>query len=75
MESSSARWRSSTRALRSALAEAATPTELFILRREAFEELAARNHAIAREIYEQLALAIAQRLRSADAELRAVEER
>ena len=60
---------------RSAIAEAATPTELFVLTREAFERLARRNHAIARDLYEELALALAQRLRSADAEVRALEER
>jgi SulP family sulfate permease len=63
------------RGVRSALAEAATPTELFVLPRDAFEELANRNQAIARDLYEELALAIAQRLRSADVELRALEER
>jgi SulP family sulfate permease len=60
---------------RSALAEAATPTELFVLTREAFEGLAGRNPAIARDLYEELSLALAQRLRSADAEVRALEER
>ncbi|HEU5161512.1 MAG TPA: SulP family inorganic anion transporter [Thermoanaerobaculia bacterium] len=60
---------------RSAIAEAATPTELFVLTRDAFESLAHRNHQIARDLYEELALALAQRLRSADAEVRALEER
>ncbi|HEY0593055.1 MAG TPA: SulP family inorganic anion transporter [Thermoanaerobaculia bacterium] len=60
---------------RSALAEAATPVELFVLSRESFETLASRNQGVAAEIYEHLALAIAQRLRSADAELQSLEER
>ncbi len=62
-------------AARSALAEAATPAELFILRRDAFGTLVHRSPAVASEIYEHLALAIAERLRSADSELRALEER
>jgi SulP family sulfate permease len=57
---------------RSANAEAATLTELFALSRSAFDRM---DHVLAGRIFEQLAFAIAQRLRVADAELRALEER
>jgi sulfate permease, SulP family len=57
---------------RSANAEAATRTELFALSRSAFDRI---DQVLAGRIFEQLAFAIAQRLRVADAELRALEER
>ena len=57
---------------RSANAEAATTTDLFVLSRSAFDRM---DQALAGHIFEQLAFAIAQRLRVADAELRALEER
>ena len=60
---------------RSADAEAAPPTELFLLSRKAFDALAEKNAGLAAHIFEQLALAIAQRLRAADAEVSALEER
>lgn len=60
---------------RSADAEAATPTELFVLGRTAFDEVARRNERFASAVYKQLARAIAQRLRVTDAELRSLEVR
>jgi CRP-like cAMP-binding protein len=63
------------RGSRSAGAEAATRTELFVVSRSAFDEVGRHDHKLASRIFEQLALAIAQRLRVADAELRALEER
>jgi SulP family sulfate permease len=60
---------------RSAGAEAATRTDLFVLSRAAFDAMARQAHGLGGRIFEQLALAIAQRLRLADAELRALEER
>lgn len=60
---------------RSADAEAATPSELFLLSRKAFDTMAEKNAALAALVFEQLALAIAQRLRAADAEVSALEER
>ncbi|MGZ7031716.1 MAG: Crp/Fnr family transcriptional regulator, partial [Thermoanaerobaculia bacterium] len=60
---------------RSAGAAAATRTELFVVSRAAFDDVARRDEKLAGRIFEQLALAIAQRLRVADAELRALEER
>jgi sulfate permease, SulP family len=63
------------RAPRSAGAEAATRTDLFVLSRSAFEAMSGQDHGLGGRIFEQLALAIAGRLRVADAELRALEER
>lgn len=63
------------RGLRSADAEAATASELFVLSREAFDTLARENQELAADVFEQLALAIAQRLRVTDAEVRGLEER
>jgi sulfate permease, SulP family len=60
---------------RSADAEAATPSELFLLSRKAFDAMAEKNAGLAALVFEQLALAIAQRLRAADAEVSALEER
>ena len=60
---------------RSANAEAATKTELFVLSRTAFDAMTRQDHGLAGRIFEQLAFAIAQRLRVADGELRALEER
>lgn len=60
---------------RSAEAVAATPVELFVLGRAALEALVRADALLAHRIYEQLALALAQRLRVTDAELRALEER
>jgi len=60
---------------RSASVEAVTPTELFVLSRKRFDEVAARYPALAGTIFERLAVAISKRLRSADTELRVLEER
>jgi SulP family sulfate permease len=61
--------------LRSADAEAATASELFLLSRQAFDTLAHKNQELAANVFEKLALAIAQRLRVTDAEVSALEER
>jgi SulP family sulfate permease len=63
------------RGVRSAEAEAATDSELFVLSRTAFERLARNSPLLGSHFFERLALAIAQRLRATDAELRALEER
>ena len=60
---------------RSADVEAHTATDLYVLSRGRFEELAARDLKIARLVFERLSFALAQRLRTADAELRVLEER
>jgi sulfate permease, SulP family len=60
---------------RSAIAEAATPSEVFVLSRKEFDEIVRQNGTLAADVFEQLALAIAQRLRTTDAEVRALEER
>lgn len=60
---------------RSADAEAAVETELFALPRSRFDAIAAQNPETASHVFEHLALAIAQRLRHTDAELRVLEER
>lgn len=60
---------------RSAEAEAATKTELFILSRAAFDAIVPRNVRLATSVYEQLARVIATRLRTTDAELRSLEVR
>jgi len=61
--------------MRSADAEAASESDLFVLSRRSFDALAAANPQLALCVFEQLSLAIAQRLRATDAELRALEER
>ena len=60
---------------RSANVEAATPTELFLLSRARFDALVARDPALGGIIFERLAVAISKRLRTADTELRVLEER
>jgi SulP family sulfate permease len=60
---------------RSAEAEAATKTELFILSRAEFDAVIPQNVKLATSVYEQLAHAIATRLRTTDAELRSLEVR
>ncbi len=60
---------------RSASVEAVTPAELFVLSRKRFDEVAAKYPALAGTIFERLAVAISKRLRSADTELRVLEER
>lgn len=60
---------------RSASVEAVTPTELFLLSRARFDAVAAKYPALAGTVFERLAVAISKRLRSADTELRVLEER
>lgn len=60
---------------RSANVEAVTPAQLFLLSRARFDALLAKNPALGGRIFEQLAVAISRRLRSADKELRVLEER
>ena len=63
------------RGRRSADVEAATAAELYVLSRERFEALVRSNPALAGRVFEQLAFALSKRLRVADTELRALEER
>ncbi|MBW7932103.1 MAG: SLC26A/SulP transporter family protein [Gemmatimonadaceae bacterium] len=60
---------------RSATVEAVTAAELFVLSRRRFDEVAIRYPSLAGIIFERLAVAISKRLRSADTELRVLEER
>jgi len=60
---------------RSANVEAATAADLYSISRERFDELVKRNPALGGRIFEQLAFVISNRLRSADTELRMLEER
>lgn len=60
---------------RSANVEAVTPTELFSLSRARFDAVAAKYPALSGIMFERLAVAISKRLRSADTELRVLEER
>ncbi|MEK6611861.1 MAG: SulP family inorganic anion transporter [Gemmatimonadota bacterium] len=60
---------------RSASVQAVTPTELFLLSRARFDALVTRDPALGGIIFERLAIAISKRLRSADTELRVLEER
>ena len=63
------------RETRSANVEAATPAELFVLSRERFDALVKTNPALGGRVFEQLAYAVSKRLRTADTELRLLEER
>ncbi len=60
---------------RSADIEAATPSELYALSRDSYDAMVEAHPALAGRLIEQLALAISWRLRIADSELRALEER
>ena len=60
---------------RSADIEAATPSELYVLSRESFDAMVKANPALGGRLFEQLALAVSWRLRTADNELRTLEER
>ncbi len=60
---------------RSADAVAATDTEIFVLARSAFDEVAHKSERFATGVYKQLARGIADRLRVTDAELRSLEVR
>lgn len=59
---------------RSADAVARTSVDLFVLPRERFEALSTEHPRLGRQFYESLALALARRLRHADAEIRVLEE-
>jgi len=61
--------------VRSADVEADTPTDLYMLSRKRFDELMPTNPVLCGEIFERLALALSRRLRIADTELRALEQR
>jgi SulP family sulfate permease len=63
------------RDVRSAEAVAATDTQLYVISRALFDDVTQSNASLAATVFEQLARAIAQRLRHADVELRALEER
>jgi SulP family sulfate permease len=63
------------RETRSANVEAATPADLFALSRERFDALVKTNPALGGRVFEQLAYAVSKRLRTADTELRLLEER
>jgi SulP family sulfate permease len=61
--------------VRSADTEAETPTDLYMLSRKRFDELIPTNPVLCSEIFERLALTLSRRLRIADTELRALEQR
>ncbi len=63
------------RGVRSADAEAAVESELFVLSRSRFDEAAQTGARFTAPLFEQLALALARRIRITDAELRTLEER
>ena len=60
---------------RSADAIAATPVDLYVITRERFNEAAFGNLEMAAQVFERLSRVVARRLRTADSELRALEER
>jgi len=63
------------RGVRSADVEAKVDTDLYVLSRARFNDLARANAAMGVQIFARLALSIAESLRQTDAELRALEER
>jgi SulP family sulfate permease len=63
------------RGIRSADVEAKVPAELYVLSRARFNELAQSDATLGVQVFARISLAIAERLRQADAELRVVEER
>jgi SulP family sulfate permease len=63
------------RGIRSADVEAKESVDLYCLSRSRFNELARSNAAVGVQVFARLALAIAERLRQTDAELRILEER
>lgn len=63
------------RAVRSADAVAAKPTELYVLSRAEFDALAADDQLLAALVFERLARGIAQRLRVTNTELQILEDR
>ncbi len=60
---------------RSADAEAATATELYVISRDRFDALLKTDPALGGRIFEKLSVALSIRLRLADTELRALEDR
>ena len=60
---------------RSADIGAVTATDLYVLSRERLDGLVKTNPALSGRVFEQLAYAVSKRLRMADVELRALEER
>ncbi|HYM62050.1 MAG TPA: SulP family inorganic anion transporter [Thermoanaerobaculia bacterium] len=60
---------------RSANAEAASSTELFVMPRAVFDGIATKNVTLAAQVFEQLAIAMSHRLRVADAEILPLEQR
>jgi SulP family sulfate permease len=63
------------RGVRSADVEAKVDTDLYVLSRSRFNELARANAAMGVQVFARLALTIAESLRQSDAELRTLEER
>ena len=63
------------RGVRSADAEAKAPTDLFVLSRANFNEHSKADPSFGARVFARLALAIAERLRRTDAELRVLEGR
>lgn len=63
------------RGIRSADVEAKAPAELYVLSRARFNELAKADATLGVQVFARISLAIAERLRQADAELSVVEER
>jgi len=63
------------RGVRSAIAEAKVPTDLYVLSRTNFNEQSRADATFGVRVFARLALAIAERLRHTDAELRALEDR
>jgi SulP family sulfate permease len=63
------------RGIRSADVEAKVPTDLYVLSRSRFNELARSDATMGVQVFARLSLAIAERLRQTDAELRILEER
>lgn len=63
------------RGVRSADVEAREETDLYVLSRSRFNELARSNAAIGVQVFARLALSISESLRQTDAELRILEER
>jgi len=61
--------------VRSADAEAKSDTDLFAFSRRRFNAVAHANPAVASRVFARLALLVSRRLRSANAELRALEQR
>ncbi len=63
------------RGIRSADVDAKVDTDLYVLSRSRFNELARANAAMGVQVFARLALSIAESLRQTDAELRVLEER